>query len=252
MVDILHIDKNTIPTLNKSVACIGYFDGMHKGHQKLIFDAVNKARERGLLASLICFSPDPAEVIFHKKNPHLFPDEERYKIAVSFGIDQIIVIRFDEEFKDLEPESFIHDYLEKMNIEELICGFDFSFGKYGKGTPELLKKTASFKVSEIKEEKYYGNKISSTRIKKCIEEGNFRLAGKLLGFPYYFILKQANDPHSKDNKLLPYILKDENCLMPKDGKYLNLFEVKEGRFYLPFNKELKKKKTIKVICDQHE
>ena len=107
-------------------------------------------------------------------------------------------------------------------------------------------------MSEIKEEKYYGNKISSTRIKKCIEEGNFRLAGKLLGFPYYFILKQANDPHSKDNKLLSYILKDENCLMPKDGKYLNLFEVKEGRFYLPFNKELKKKKTIKVICDQHE
>ena len=250
MVDILHIDKNTIPTLNKSVACIGYFDGMHRGHQKLIFDAVDKAREKGLLASLICFSPDPAEVIFHKKNPHLFPDEERFTIAASFGIDQIIVIRFDEEFKDLEPESFIHDYLEKMNIEELICGFDFSFGKYGKGDPSFLKENSSFSVDIIEEEQYKGSKISSSRIKECILKGDFSLAEKLLGFPYYFTLEVIQSTQNKRKCLTSCKNIDDRCIVPQDGIYSDRLEVRDGIFYLHERQMHSPDEQIRLECDE--
>lgn len=231
MVRIIHIGPQ-IPKLDRSVCCIGYFDGMHKGHQKLIDQTVKDAKERNCLASLICFSPDPVEVITKKRSQHLFTDEDRYEIAASFGIDQILIIHFDETFMNLLPEDFIDSYLEQMNIEKLICGFDFSYGRNGKGDPALLKERCSFDVDVIKEEKYYGSKISSTRIKEAVISGNFSLAGKLLGFPYHFTLKLKNAVRTGDKYLCEYINADERCIMPKDGIYEDLFEVKDGSYHL--------------------
>ena len=250
MVKIIEINKDHIPELQRSVSCIGYFDGMHRGHQKLIRTAVKKAQEKGLTASLICFSPDPEEVISSKRAVHLFSDAERYKIASSFGIRQILIIRFDKEFMDLSPSSFIKDYLEKMNIEELICGFDFSFGKYGKGDPSFLKENSSFSVDIIEEEQYKGSKISSSRIKECILKGDFSLAEKLLGFPYYFTLEVIQSTQNKRKCLTSCKNIDDRCIVPQDGIYSDRLEVRDGIFYLHERQMHSPDEQIRLECDE--
>ena len=219
---------------------------MHRGHRKLIETTLIEAKKAGCAASLICFDPDPAEIIFQKRPEHLFSDEERYSIAGSFGIDLIFVIGFDRELMKTEPEEFIHGYLERMNIETLICGQDFSFGKDGKGDPDLLKKTASFKTVIAEEERYEGRKISSTWIKETVKEGNFSLSERLLGFPYYFIF-EVKDVSQKGNKWLAECeLLDRDCITLKDGMYEGLFTVKNGIFYIERSVMPKKKDIIRV------
>ena len=247
MVKIIEINKDHFPDLQRSVCCIGYFDGMHKGHQKLINSAVRKARTKGILSSLICFSPDPVEVISRQKAIHLFSDQERYKIAEDLGIDQILIIRFDEEFMNLPPESFIEDYLQKMNIEELICGFDFSFGRYGKGDPVLLKQTAEFPVEIIEELRYEGKKISSTRIKEAVYEGNFELAERLLGFPYYFTFEVINCLKIEKEYVMECKNIDDSCIVPKDGFYGQELEVREGSFYLHESQMFDLLEHVKIV-----
>ena len=247
MVKIIEISKDSISKLEKSVSCIGYFDGMHKGHQKLIKSAVRKAKEKGILSSLICFSPDPIEVISGQKAVHLFSDEERYKIAQGFGIDQILIIHFDQDFMNLPPETFIREYLEKMNIEELICGFDFSFGRFGKGDPQFLKENASFEVEVIEEECYEGRKISSTRIKEAVYEGNFELAECLLGFPYYFTLEVINCLKIKKEYIMECKNIDTSCIIPKDGFYNEELEIKEGIFYLHESQMFDLLEQVKIV-----
>ncbi|MCR4633996.1 MAG: FAD synthetase family protein [Erysipelotrichaceae bacterium] len=239
-----------MPELQKSVSCIGYFDGMHRGHQKLIRTAVTKAKEKVLTASLICFSPDPDEVISSKRAVHLFSDEERYRIAASFGIRQILIIHFDQEFMDLSPLSFIKEYLEKMNIEELICGFDFSFGKFGKGDPSFLKENGSFAVQVIEEERYEGSKISSSRIKECLLKGDFSLAEKLLGFPYYFTLEVIKSIQNKRKCVISCKNIDDRCIVPQDGIYSDRLEIKDGIFYLHEQQMRSPFEQIRLNCDE--
>ena len=247
MVEIIYIDKQ-IPELSRSVSCIGYFDAMHKGHQSLIRETVKSAEEKGLCPQLICFSPDPDEVVFRKENDHLFNEEERFSIAESFGIKRIIVIRFDEQFMNLDPSDFIHQYLDRMNIEELVCGYDFSYGKYGKGDPDLLKKEASFSVTLIPEEQYNSCKISSTWIKETIKSGDFSLSEQLLGFTYYFIVEVAKTVQDKGKWLVVCKNKDEKLIMPHDGDYRDLFTVKDGIFYIQSDEYIEEGKILKVLA----
>ena len=245
MVEIIHIN-NDIPKLEKSVACIGYFDGMHKVHQKLINKCVNLSVNKNVLPSLICFSPDPDEIINHKREKHLFCEQERYTKAASFGIQKIYVISFSEELMNLEANVFIHDYLNQMNLEGLVCGFDFSFGRKGLGNPVLLKEVSHFPVTVIDEEKYYGKKISSTRIKENLKSGHFKLADKLLGFSYYFILEVLDCVKTDEKWLLECVNKDERGIIPKQGVYENLFEIRNDHFYLYSDSYKDKGMRIKI------
>ena len=246
MVEIIRIKDNAIPQMERACACIGYFDGMHAGHQKLIKKTVNLAHEQGICSALICFSPDPLEVISGRKVSHLFSDAERYRIASSFGIERIIEIRFDELLMNLEAETFIDQYLEKMNLAGLVCGYDFSFGQKGKGNPLLLDRMASFPVYVIGEEKYEGQKISSTRIKEAVRSGDFRLSEQLLGFPYYFIVTVEKASETGEKWLIRCRNEDEYCIVPEDGEYPELFEVKDGKFLIRSDIELKENEIIRI------
>ena len=246
MVEIVHIKDSQIPALKRSIACIGYFDGMHKGHQKLIRECVLQSERSDCIASMICFTPDPAEIIFNRKIEHLFSDEERFSLAESFGIKQIILIEFSRDFMKLDPSIFIHEYLEKMNLMKLICGYDFSFGAQGKGDVSFLKENTSIDTIVIEEESYLGSKISSTRIKEAVKRGDFSLSEELLGFPYYFILKCNKSFQNKDKWLSEYVLNDEGCIIPENGMYPDLFEVRNDRFYIENDQKPEENSVIRI------
>ena len=165
MVKKIIIKDNNIPHIKDNVSCIGYFDGVHLGHQELIKKTISKAKKLNIIPSLICFEPDPSDFIGGIKNKHILSYKNRIKTIEYFGIKQIIVIRFNAEIMKISPISFINNYLNKMNIKELVCGFDFRFGYRGEGNLDLLKSKGKFVVNIIPELKYRNSKISSTRIK---------------------------------------------------------------------------------------
>lgn len=232
-------DLNNIPNLKPSVACIGYFDGVHLGHQKLIKETIKQAKRLGVVSSLICFEPDPLDIINNSKNNHLTSYENRINIIESFGIENIIVIKFSEELMKLNPHKFISSYLNKMNIRCLICGYDFSFGYNGLGNITDLIKWGKFETIVIPEYKLYNKKVSSTRIKKALISGNFKLTNRLLGWDYCIELKVINSSKQGKKWLIETKLRDSRGILPKNGKYGNGFEIKDNKVYIlgPINLE---------------
>lgn len=251
MVETIRINRKNISCSERSVACIGYFDGMHKGHQKLIRETVLQAEKTGCIPALICFDPDPSEVILNRKQEHLFSDEERYAIASSMGIEKIMIIPFDRDFMELSASGFIRECLEQMNLKKLICGCDFSFGKGAEGDADLLKNRSSFETIVVAEERYEGRKISSTWIKETVKEGNFSLSEKLLGFPYYFILDVTGICPNGQKQLTECVLHDKGCIIPNEGEYKNLFTVKDGCFLIE-NDRYEIKETIRIDTVAYE
>lgn len=181
MIEEYHYHKGL--KIKKNVACIGYFDGVHKGHQLLINETVKIAKQKNLKAYLITFDPDPTIVINKKDNEQLNTYKRRKRLFESFGIEGIIIIPFDEKMMKMSKDDFCQKILKKLNIDTLICGEDFSFGYKGEGKAKDLK-LLNINVIIIKALNYYGKKISSTRIKKAIKDGNYQLANKMLGYEY--------------------------------------------------------------------
>ncbi len=168
-------------------ACIGYFDGLHLGHLELINKTIQIANDRNILSAVITFDPDPWVVLKNIPNPkHLTTMQDRINLAEEIGIDYWISIRFDRQLADLGSSEFVQKILLKMPLQALICGFDFNYGKMGKGniTSLIDEANGAFDVIEIPEVTYENLKISSTRIFECLKNGNVELAAKLLSRPY--------------------------------------------------------------------
>lgn len=241
---IIYTDKNT-DSYEKTVCCIGYFDALHKGHQELIKRTVELSHSKNLKAGLICFEPDPTDVITGKKQKHIFSFNQRTELMESFGIDIVYIIHFDEEFMKSEPKVFINDYLNVMNIDTLVCGFDYSFGYKGKGNSRLLKKYGTFNTEVIEEYTYYGKKISSTRIRDAIYKGNIRLAEKLLGFEYYAEVITDKCVQMEDKWLIEAHTAEEDILLPH--KYiLNDICIDNDNIFISSDSGIKKGKRLKI------
>lgn len=170
----------------KMAACIGYFDGFHLGHQSLFNKTLTIAKHNSLKSALISFDPDPWVVLHGVPNAnHLTTIEDRKILAEKLGFDVWISIDFDKKMASLSPEEFINK-LKSINIQELVCGFDFKFGSKGTGSIETLMSAQSndFKVHIISEYKVDNEKVSSTRIKIALKNGNMELVKQLLGRYY--------------------------------------------------------------------
>ena len=164
------------PVLNEPVcACIGYFDGLHRGHRALIDETIRRAKAAGCESALITFYPDPWITIGRmKKVQHLTTLQQRIELAGKMGIDRVIVLDFVKEMAELSPSAFIDMLAEHCRLKALICGFDFHYGKFGSGSVETLKAEAAgrFDVVVIEAVNDQGDKISSSRISRCLEQGD--------------------------------------------------------------------------------
>lgn len=247
MVKTIHINnKNRYK--DKVAACIGYFDGIHLGHQQLINKTIQYADTHSIRSALITFNPDPFEVINNKKSKHIFSDEKKKELIEKLGIDYLIIIDFDEAVMKKDPESFIKEYLKPLNIEYLVCGYDFRFAYKAEGNPKILKK--HFKTEVVSEYKYYGKKVSTSRIKDNIIKGNFKLINRLLGFNYQLSLKVQKAQKTAKKWLIEAKIADSSILIPEDGDYLPYFKLKNGIFYLKSNKKYSKNDVIDIIFDE--
>lgn len=165
---------------------IGNFDGLHKGHQAVIGEAVRYAKAYGLLSGVITFDPHPRTVLRGEKTPILTPREDKIKILQALGVNRLYCIHFTPEFARLKPTQFIEEIIIPIGTKHISIGYDFRFGHMGEGRPDLLIEEAKhrYSVSILPPVIDGGEKISSSMIRNLIKEGKVEAVIPFLNRPY--------------------------------------------------------------------
>lgn len=181
---------NPIPDYQRGTAvAIGFFDGVHRGHQSLMRTLVATARQRGLVSVVMTFEDHPARLF----NPDAAPlwlttQEEKRRYLEEVGIDCVHVIPFTWEVANLSAEEFCERILrEQFHARILVCGPDFALGKGRQGDVPFLKAKGQewdFEVIIAEPTVQDGDIISSTRIRRLVQEGKVAAARQLLGHPF--------------------------------------------------------------------
>ncbi len=173
----------------RCVVTIGVFDGVHRGHRRLIEAAVAAARRRGLPAVLMTFDPHPSEVIRPGSHPaQLSTLARRAELAGELGIDVFFVVPFHEEISRLSPERFVHELLvERLHVAEVVVGRNFGFGHKAAGdVPVLVELGARFGFAASGIDLFAEDEVtvSSTYVRSCVAAGDVEAARAALGRPH--------------------------------------------------------------------
>jgi len=171
-----------------TAAALGYFDGVHLGHQKVIGQAIETAKQRGLKSAVMTFHPHPRAVLGQLKQEvnHITPLAEKINLIESLGVDYLYLIDFSQEFSKLTPQEFIDQYIIGLNIAHVSAGFDYTYGRMGKGTMETIPfhSREMFTHATVEKLAKDDEKISSTKIRELISIGQMEEAAVLLGRPF--------------------------------------------------------------------
>ena len=180
----------SLASLQLKSACvtIGAFDGIHLGHQEIVRRLVQESRQAGVPAVVITFFPHPAAVLGKNSGAfYLTTAEERADILASLGVDITITLEFTRELAQQSAESFVQNLVEQIHPQKMIVGYDFSLGRNRQGNIETLQtlgKEHGFQVEVVPPVILDGEKVSSSRVRKALENHKVEAAIALLGHAY--------------------------------------------------------------------
>ena len=164
---------------------IGNFDGVHAGHQALIRRTCEVAHAAGLRAMVMTFWPHPRAVLGGgQAPPPLISREERRRRILTLGVDELQELPFTPDLAITSPEDFVRRHLLPLGLRELLIGHDFSLGRGRSGGPEVLRALSArygFGLEQLAPVVRDGGIVSSSRIRRCVAEGDVRAAAALLG-----------------------------------------------------------------------
>ena len=236
-----------------SVITIGTFDGIHRGHQKLIRETVKRAASQSLKSIVIALERPMKNI----KSVLSLPDE-KIRHMKELGVDEIIILSLKSAVLSLEPIDFIKKFaVRKLKAEQIICGADFAFGKDRKGNISLLKKNRAdlgIETIIISPVKNSSETISSSQIRSLLENDDIEKANEMLGRNYDFYGMPFRDKGLAGKLGFPTInLKiDDNKLLPK-GVFISLVEKNEKLYpaitNIGFRPTVLKEK--KPVCEIH-
>lgn len=177
------------PMRHGCVLTIGNFDGLHLGHRAVIEKLARKGEALGLPVVVLIFEPQPLEFFLGDNAPsRLMRLREKIIQFASLPVDNVLILRFNHYFANLEAESFISEVLlNKLNVKYLVVGDDFHFGKARRGNFALLKEKGREYGFEVEDTEAYllaGHRISSTMVRDVLGQGDLALAARMLGRPY--------------------------------------------------------------------
>ena len=216
-----------------AVVTIGTFDGVHRGHQEILKNMVNRAKELGGESVVVTFYPHPRQVLSHDSGIRFIStQEEKIKHLEALGIDNLIIIKFTKEFAAINSEDFIKDYLVKnIHPAVLIIGYDHHFGKGRTGDFSMLYELGSqyhFKVEKIQEQDVDNVAVSSTKIRHFLENGDIKHANMLLGYEFSYTGKVIHGQqvgHSIGYPTANIDVAEEFQLIEKQGVYATFVDV---------------------------
>jgi len=191
-VNVIHLKYpyqiNQLNQLTAFSLAVGFFDGVHRGHQAVIGAAMDKARELNINSAVMTFDPHPS-IVLGGRNEKVFyitPLRQKLEIIEGIGVDTVFVVQFTSDFAKLSPEDFIQYFIRDLNVLHVTAGFDFSFGALGRGKMDMMKELSNgeFGVTVVDKFSDGEEKISSTRIRKSLQDGDMEMAHELLGRPF--------------------------------------------------------------------
>ncbi|WP_101759658.1 bifunctional riboflavin kinase/FAD synthetase [Oceanicoccus sp. KOV_DT_Chl] len=180
---------NLRPRHQGCVTTIGAFDGVHHGHQAVLRQLIEQGKALALPTVVVVFEPLPREYFAPKQAPaRLMSFREKFKAFEQLGIDRVLRIPFTPGFREMGAKEFIHKvFVDGLAAKHIIVGDDLRFGRDRGGNFDLLKREGAmygFDVVPTSTLAIHGERVSSTRIRKALEEANFDLAEELLGKPF--------------------------------------------------------------------
>lgn len=223
--------------MKNSVVTIGNFDGVHCGHRVLIEKAKEKANQFGGPLIVMTFEPHPLKILAPQKNiKRIFPLIDQETQMKKLGVDNLIIEPFNKILADMSPENFMQEKVKKVfSPKLLVVGYDFSFGKDRKGTPEFLlekSRDLGFAVEVVPPFKIHNVVVSSTEIRKRIEAGQIDEANEFLGRNFYLegvIVKGKG--RGKGIGVPTANLDYESEIFPKLGVYVTLSFFGEKKYF---------------------
>jgi len=212
----------------KVILTVGTFDGIHFGHQKIIDTIKGVAKEKEGESVVLTFSPHPRTVLFPEGNNLRLINslDEKINRFEKAGIDHLVIYPFTKEFSRISALQYVRDFLVKeIKVSTLVIGYDHQFGRNREGNFEYLKELSAlyqFEVKEISAQDINDINVSSTKIRKAIENGNISLANNYLG--YSFPLKGRVVEGKKLGNTIGFptanlIIEDDLKIIPKIGAY---------------------------------
>jgi riboflavin kinase/FMN adenylyltransferase len=225
-VEVLHFPDDTRPAwLVHPVLALGNFDGLHRGHLKIVERVRRGAAEHGGTAMAMTFDPHPSRIVRPDKAPSLLMTKaQRLEALDRAGIAAVAVVRFTPELSRWDPETFVRTVLvDWLRVSEVWVGANFLFGHDRSGnfsTLRTLGQRYGFRADKIDPVRYKEFVVSSTRIRRLVAEGRMDEAGALLGHPYYVDGTVVAGKHRGRELGFPTAnLQTENELLPPNGVY---------------------------------
>ena len=227
--ELLHFPDDTPPAwLVHPVLALGNFDGLHRGHLKIIERVRRGAGEHGGTPMAMTFDPHPSRVVRpDKAAPLLMTKQQRIEALGRAGIAAVAVVRFTHELSQWDPETFVRTVLvDWLRVSEVWVGANFLFGHDRAGnfsTLRTLGQRYGFRADKIDPVRYKEFVVSSTRVRRLVTEGRMDEAGALLGHQYYIDGRVV--PGARRGRDLGFPtanLETENELLPPNGVYATM------------------------------
>ncbi|MEC8090938.1 MAG: bifunctional riboflavin kinase/FAD synthetase [Bacteroidota bacterium] len=216
------------PAIEGSIVTIGTFDGVHLGHQQILEQLINTSQQSKLKSVLLTFFPHPRMVLQPDISMRLIQTiEEREKALRKTGLDYLLIHPFSEKFSRLSADDYVKQILvKKLNVRKVVVGYDHRFGRNRTASLEDMYNYGDiydFEVIEIDAKKIKSTAVSSTKIRKAIDQGDIELANSYLGDP--FTLEGVVVHGDKRGRQLSYPtanieLQNKHKIIPKQGVYL--------------------------------
>jgi riboflavin kinase/FMN adenylyltransferase len=205
---------------------IGNFDGVHQGHSQIMQRVRAIAREHGWKAAVLTFDPHPSKLVAPSRAPSLLTTpEQRARLILGQGIDEILILPFTREVAGLTPEEFVREILTgKLKAGAVLVGDNFRFGNRAAGdarTMQQLGRQYGFSTEIVNAISWRGRIISSSEIRRLLEAGNVSLGCRLLGRPYALEGRVVPGEGRGSKQTVPTLnLETHAEVLPKVGVYV--------------------------------
>ncbi|MCO6174568.1 bifunctional riboflavin kinase/FAD synthetase [Flavobacterium sp. NRK F10] len=242
----------------KTILTLGTFDGVHIGHRSIIEKVVSEGQKKNLESIVLTFFPHPRMVLQQDDTLRLLNTiEEKGELLEKLGLDTLIVHPFSQEFSRLTAEEFVKNILvEKLNIAKIIIGYDHRFGRNRTATIDDLitfGKEYNFEVEQIPAEVIDNNSVSSTKIRKALENGEIELANSYLGYPYFIngtVIKGQQLGRKINFPTANIEIKEKYKLIPNLGVYVVQCSIEKetynGMMSIGFNPTVNENKKLSL------
>ena len=232
---ILLTDLDRIPPITDPVILtIGNFDGLHRGHKRILRKVISRAREEGGTSVVVTFEPHPLKVLYPERAPQLIQTlSQKRDIVAHLGVQVLLEIPFTKEFGQVLAEGFVRLLAERLSPREIYIGDDFRFGYQRAGDITFLRSLGDelgYTAAAFPKLKVDGVEVSSSQIRRFLLAGEMEKAVRLLGRPYIIEgIVEHGDGRGRTLGFPTANLSIENELIPAHGVYVVAVDVGEPR-----------------------